>query len=1051
MTIDRTRTDTVQKNTAVKRSASHGHPFLIFFLILFLMVPGLIAFLIWGGPMVTDMVSWGARKYLSGLEHLNISFESFSGDPLNGYALEKLAVGDVTTPDTLTVGKLTLAINAPESWRQKKLVLSASLDNLRIKESQLQNLADAAAADFPASEKTATEEKKESTFAPLAYVAPQKFSAQDWAGEMGWKLSDFNLERADDEKLIYKTSLNAEYQKEPIALTAKTELTEFAMPLWVDTQLSALGSDVRVQTAFADSRIEVKNIEGSLLSSPLKGTALIDMGKSDPEIAADVDLQKIDFKRLSRWVPGLDGSLDGFAAHVSGSLAHPAGKVTLKNGNVKYQDASVSAINGTVDLNGSAAVLDLSASVLGSQVRASGTAPLTQDGKLDINASVPSFSLASLKQLVPSTEGLLDGTISADVSVTGTIAQPNVAVNVASQKVTVQKNYVFSDIKARVLTDTKSLTIEELSTDVFHGHVECRGTVGLTDKVPSLNLTGDASKIDLSESVPDGTVKGIFNGSFKVSGTTAQPVIDLQSNIDELDAAQFGAKDIALTVSGSDTLDINIEGTTKLGTPFGGGGKVALPLRGKKSNMDLQFVLNEMKLSELFPNTMKFSGEVSLALFVKGSFEKPQISAQMESPELQVNNFKAVEPKVTAELKGDKALFDASLAMGDRRPSIKGTVYLKNGFRCEVDVTAPTVRPDAIEPTLAGVVDGRISLNSHGVIKGSDIVFTGSVTSPRLTAAGVAITNIKIPFSFKDYKVSVPDAVCEIGDGKLHLNADGSVTTGTYNFDLNGKDINLHRVVEPLNLPADVSGMAEVSFTGSARSGITTLVQGDGRINVRALEVNNFPGQTTVMGKDPFRIQTGSMIFNVNDGEVFLMPGSSISAWPDDKVYHFISFTGTAWRKPRATPQLDESMLPKDLLRRSGDMYHMYIDGSINVRVLNGLLGGMGAVIDAGMEGDLSTETIATNFVQNFISGGIVTQFRAFELDVAGKDYSEVRIGKLKFEGSGSYADVDTTSWTEDSSVKSDVKRYTFSYPVPMGRNPAKIKSNSTKTKSQDR
>ena len=65
---------------------------------------------------------------------------------------------------------------------------------------------------------------------------------------------------------------------------------------------------------------------------------------------------------------------------------------------------------------------------------------------------------------------------------------------------------------------------------------------------------------------------------------------------------------------------------------------------------------------------------------------------------------------------------------------------------------------------------------------------------------------------------------------------------------------------------------------------------------------------------------------------------------------------------------------------------------------------------------------------------------RDVDIDVAGKDYSEVRVNKLKFGGEGSYADVATTDWTEDAAQKKDYQRYGISYPLPVGPDPSKLK-----------
>ena len=153
-----------------------------------------------------------------------------------------------------------------------------------------------------------------------------------------------------------------------------------------------------------------------------------------------------------------------------------------------------------------------------------------------------------------------------------------------------------------------------------------------------------------------------------------------------------------------------------------------------------------------------------------------------------------------------------------------------------------------------------------------------------------------------------------------------------------------------------------------------------------------------------------------------------------------MSFSGLAWRADRVPPKLDPALMPKDLATSAGKMYHMFINGSINVRVINGLLGGLGAVIQAGAAGTLSNQSIASNFLQKFIGGAVATQVRDVDIEVSGEDYSDVKVNKLKFSGEGSYADVATTDWTEESSSQKQYQRYSLSYPLPVGPDPAKIK-----------
>ena len=747
---------------------------------------------------------------------------------------------------------------------------------------------------------------------------------------------------------------------------------------------------------------------------------------------------------MRKWVPGLGAStLESLRAHIAGSLARPTGTIALKNGDIAYQKYRADNVEGVVSLNGAAVQMDLSANLLGSPLSVKGSLGLTPDAALDVKASMPSLALKDLASWFPETSSAgLDGALRAELGVTGTLAQPKARLSMRLPRLTVQKQYVVSDIAADVLAGRKELTVEHLSAHVFKGRVQLQGTVGLTGKAPALDLNGLAERLDLGSAVPGRTVSGTVHGTFHLGGTTARPELALDSRIDRLDAGQFGVKEVALNVSGGrEKINVETKGRTKRDAPFGGGGTVVLPLDRRRSSLDLRLDVEKMDLTEILPNTMKFAGSVTVSLLVKGSLERPHVSAELESEEIQVSGFKIVNPKGAAELKDSHVDVKASIALGDRRSEITGTVDFKKGLKGAFDVTATTVRLDALDPSLAGVADGRVSLAVHSEIDGSDVSLTGQAASPLITVAQAPVSNVLIPFAFRQNKVDIPDGQFELGGGTFHVKADGDVAKGTYSVQLNGKDIDLNRLAAPFAPPAQLAGKSEVSFRGTVRSGLTTLVQGDGRIRIRDVVVDKYPGQLAVTGKDPFKIQHGNVFFNVNDGEVFVLPGSAITAWPDDTFFHFVSFTGTAWKRGRTLPRLDPAMIPKDLLQRGDNVYHMLVSGSVNMRVLNGLLGGLGAVMQAGVSGNVSAESLASNFLQKFIGGSLATQFRDFDLEVSGKNYGEFNIGLMKFGGEGSYADVATTDWTEDAGQKKTYQRYSLSYPLPVGPDPAKLKT----------
>ncbi len=1026
-----------------------------FFIVIFLFIAvplAALAFVMRGGSLANNAVIVAAEKYFSQFTHLSVNFENLSGNPFIGYTLEGLSVGDKTTPDIVVVGKIFIDIDAPESWAQRKIILHGTLDDLRVKESKINELLLAIEEEFQLSEET-------EPFTPLAFVVPKHFSGTDWVGESGWKIAEISFNREDTEKLIYKFSLDAEYSEERIHLDGTTELNEEAMPLWADLRLQSRECDVTAHASQEGGRIALENIEGGVLNSPLDGRATIDFTQDEPQITADFSSHSVDLNPLCNLVPDLGPTtVENLSAHVFGSLAHPVCEFSLTSGNVEWQTYKLSIVEASGVLDGKDLSVKFSGEAFGATIEAAGNFGLTTDSPFEMDAFVTSLQVQELEKFFPELESaVLEGVASAKITASGTITQPIARISVQSPEISLQNEYIFSDVGATIIATTSKLTLQNFSADAFKGKISASGGLDWAGNSPSLTLRGNLNQLDLGAF---GDIVGKLDGNFSVGGPLARPQIILETKIDSLDAAQFGAKNITISARGSDVLDVQLQGFTKMNTPFGGGGKITL--HGVRSAMDLKFNLDKLKLSELFPNTMKISGVIDTALLVGGSFDNPDVSATIRSPEILLGGYKIADPQLEGTLNGRKIDVNASVAVGDRRPSVKGTLDFENGsndtkdatatrdsgstdagtspfakgFTCVLDIAAPGVRIDSLVPSLAGKVYGRVSLGCHASIGDDDIEVTGSVISPMLGSSGIHATNIILPFTFKDKKFEVPDGTLMLGGGPLDFKGDGDLETGAYSFSLKGKNIDLKKLTRSLDMPVQIEGNAEMTFGGRVTTGFTTLVRAGGRIRLKDLSVDKFPGQTSIIGNSPLEIENGNILFKIDDDEVYLMPGSAISAPIDDKIYSFISFTGTLWKIRHDVPNLAPELLPEDLFRNNDDMYNIHINGSINLRVLNGLLSGFGAVMEAGASGDMSTENIASSFVQKYITGRIGTQYRAFDLDIAGKDYRELRINNLKFESEGNYGEVDTTDWRRDSGQVKDYQRYTFNYGLPVGRDP---------------
>lgn len=1014
------------------------------------LLAGAAAFLTWGGSLATDAAAWGARAYFSGFGHLSVGFDALGGSLLDGYTLTGLRAGDRENPAAVTAQRVFFALDLKKSWRNRKVAFKASADGVRIDEDSVPKLARAALMEFPQDDPDAAPPEI------MSYILPIEVSARDCSGAKGWRIGTLKLAQPEPDRPVCTLDASGAFSGEPVELNARAVLAPTAVPREFSLRARALGGDVSAEASFSGGVLDVTRVSGTLFSSPIEGSARADFSRPDAPLRAGLSLKRADLSPLRRFFPDLGAcGFDGLEIRVSGSAEKPDAAVKLDNGRLSYLGYAIDGVGCEVGLGDSKAGFGLSGRFLGAAVSAAGEIGLGGDFPLRVKAGLSRLPLENLAPAVPGLEDMgLEGSLDATADVGGTVFAPKAALSLGCPRLSAMGKYAVTDAVLKAAASAKEIVVENLSARAPKGSLAARGRVGFAGKSPAIDLSGTITGLGLGEFLREDGVKGTLESAFSVSGTADRPRISLEAGITGLDTGHVAARSLKLSANGSETIGVRVEGETTHGTPFSGGGTIGLPVGGRASSLDLRFLLDGIKLAELLSGTMRYDGVFTADVTVKGSFGSPDVEAEMRADEIYANGFTLSRPRLRAAHRGTRVDVEASLVMGDRMPRATGYVDYAGNLKGAFDINADGVRVDAIVPSLSGVVGGRVSLNARATLQNGGVRAEALISSPLVTAAGARASDISVPVVFDNNRVTVSDGTLNVGGCTLHLNAEGGVATGEYTYSLVGTGIDLGELTRTMNLPARIGGSASVSFEGTARAGLTTIVQGDGRLRFDDVAVDKFPGQSGITGSLPFRIRHGNVFLSFNDGTVNVMPGSAITAWPDDRLYHFVSFNGLAWRKEISLPNIDPSLMPPDLADRAGNIYHLYINGSVHARVINGLLSGLGAVLEAGVSGDVSTESIASNVLQKFLGGELARVPREVDADIAGATYGEMRVNKLRFGGEGSYADVATTDWTEDSSSRKDQHRYSLSYPVPVGPDPSKRKPRANpgrKTRSRRR
>ncbi|MGD9822213.1 MAG: hypothetical protein AB7U27_11710, partial [Aminobacteriaceae bacterium] len=160
-----------------------------------------------------------------------------------------------------------------------------------------------------------------------------------------------------------------------------------------------------------------------------------------------------------------------------------------------------------------------------------------------------------------------------------------------------------------------------------------------------------------------------------------------------------------------------------------------------------------------------------------------------------------------------------------------------------------------------------------------------------------------------------------------------------------------------------VTGKADLTARGSGTGGMVGMVFGSGQLAAKDGTVSGFDALKSVSHSGVVKFSSVLASFNLDGRNIFLLPGSRVSAPVGDNVYRYFSASGSlGWNDS-----------PLDLK----------CVGDINVRALNAFLGALQGII--AVDGNPLTDPA---FLQRFLSGLLggmsVRDFRETSFNIRG-------------------------------------------------------------------
>ncbi len=721
-------------------------------------------------------------------------------------------------------------------------------------------------------------------------------------------------------------------------------------------------------------------------TSRWQGSPLTVDGGSDPDgkgLRFLLRSEALDLKRAGAvYGPGL--SLEGMGTADGKILLSEGGELQL----IGFLKAPKFALLGTrgeslsVAFAGNEKTLDFSSLSVkipgGGELSGSGKVSALDSKEPGINftGTGKNISASFLESLLSKGSGLDGkGTFDLQWSLSGPLAKPAASFQLRGKDTPLSPLLPLRKVALNGKYAGNKLLLSDGSASLFGGQVSLGGEVTLSG-APSLDLRGKISSLSLAALGGLGGAelakgKGTISGEFSLMGRADSPKISLALAAPSLSLEEATLEDLRLRAEGTlPTLKIE-EFSARFGKSLlSASGSVNLE---KGGSVNMKASGKELDLRTLaatfFPGAPlggSMDGEISLTGTLGG---KQTLIFSGTSPLVTLHGILLEDMKVTLKPKGqDRFAFSlegllgsSSLALaGELEPTDDGAAFsIKTSKKIDIAATAAGYSSQA-----AGILRGEADFEAKGRLGKEGVTAEGTISSGKVGFYRTEATDVRIPFLWKDNLMTVTGGKAVYYGGGADLSGTVDPATMRWEGNLEVKGFNLESVTTPmLDGEGTVTGTANLTMRGSGTGGMVGLVFGSGQLSAQEGVVKGFEAITSVSpsGEIPFTSVLAS--FNVDGRNIFLLPGSRISAPPGNDVYRYFSASGSlGWNEA----PLDLKCL-----------------GDINIRALNAFLGALQGIIS--IDGNpLTDPQFLANFLTGLLGGMSVRDFRETTFNLKG-------------------------------------------------------------------
>jgi len=606
----------------------------------------------------------------------------------------------------------------------------------------------------------------------------------------------------------------------------------------------------------------------------------------------------------------------------------------------------------------------------------------------------------------------------------GSSPEGDLSITSSSLSLPARGNLRLENLKVAAQYGGNTLSIGSLTSAIAGGKLDLQGTVTLgTEEKADFSLKGKARGLkmaslakDLNLSIP---VEGTADSELSISGNLSRPVIEMEMQTDGLNLSGLPLTNLRASLKNRDDI-LFVKGLKAQvwKAPLALSGTISW--QEKDANqMDLKASVKELELSSIiekpFP-ALAIGGLVSSDISITGQTGQTSIEINSFSEKITLGGMNFSEVSLLTQPSEEGAQeYLLTAHVGESPVEVTGLVnYGASGWDITLNAEGKALDSKSllqqVGKSLSNTLTGPFDLTYSGKLSEGRLEGEGALRSQGLSFHGMKLDTLTVPFSFrKNSLVSSNGKASLYGANALF---DGHLDLGEgiwdANLDLRNADLEMLTMDLP-DFKGKLTGNADMSLSLSGMIGKVYLLHGNGSLQVGKGALSGMDTIAKISKDGHIPYQGIDARYNVDGRNIYLMPGSRISAPPESSIYKYLSFSGN----------VGSTNQPMNLKG----------SGNVNVQALGAFLGAIEGVV-AGVNGG-GNQVVLQDLLSGLVSSYTSKDFRRISFELRGT-WDKPDLSNIEILSEEEFSPIPAENGDDDNFNPEDI-RFEVKFPTGEG------------------